>query len=516
MSQFQPRPSLPDAATRPQGIPLVTVDGVSLFLPGDPRQEMVLHHIDWRVERGRHCALLGPNGSGKSTLLRLLRGELWPASGHIYWHTEEGAEESPLAGRSMTALVSPAQQESYQRQAWDITGRDLLLTGLEDTPLSYSCSGMPRGDEQAAAVEALAARLKALGLLARSLPTLSQGQLRLLLLGRALLRAPALLLLDECADGLDAAHKKVFFDVLEEYADRCTVILTAHRADALPPWCTERRHIHAGRLLDAPPPARALPAAQMGSAPPAKAGRPVYSATGRILLALENVSVYIDRHKVLHDVTWSLHEGEHWQITGANGSGKSTLLRLLAGDEFVAAGGIISRWLPGQGGHVEMLADVRKGVRLVSDLSQALYGFALNGLELVCSGFDNSIGLYRALTEAELDEARRVMAGLFPEGDAARVAETSIRRLSSGQLRRLFLARALVGRPDVLLLDEPCSGLDAESRARYLTLLDCLAAPAETGGLSAHLVFVSHHGEDAPLCINREARMENGRLTVLR
>ncbi|MEE0814248.1 MAG: ATP-binding cassette domain-containing protein, partial [Desulfovibrio fairfieldensis] len=77
MSQFQPRPSLPDAATRPQGIPLVTVDGVSLFLPGDPRQEMVLHHIDWRVERGRHCALLGPNGSGKSTLLRLLRGELW-------------------------------------------------------------------------------------------------------------------------------------------------------------------------------------------------------------------------------------------------------------------------------------------------------------------------------------------------------------------------------------------------------------------------------------------------------
>lgn len=159
--------------------PLVTVDGVSLFLPGDPRQEMVLHHIDWRVERGRHCALLGPNGSGKSTLLRLLRGELWPASGHIYWHTEEGAEESPLAGRSMTALVSPAQQESYQRQAWDITGRDLLLTGLEDTPLLYSCSGMPRGDEQAAAVEALAARLKALGLLARSLPTLSQGQLRL-------------------------------------------------------------------------------------------------------------------------------------------------------------------------------------------------------------------------------------------------------------------------------------------------------------------------------------------------
>ena len=493
--------------------PLVTLDDVSLFLPGDPRQETVLHHINWRVERGRHCALLGPNGSGKSTLLRLLTGELWPARGHIYWHTPEGAEESPLAGRAMSALVSPAQQENLQRQAWDITGRDLLLAGSESASLLCNRPGA-RGDaEREAAVEALAARLGVEGLLERDLPTLSQGQLRLLLLGRALLRAPALLLLDECVDGLDAPHQKRFFNLLEEYAGRCTVILTAHRNDSLPPWCAERRHVRSGRLLDAPPPVPSIPSAPAAAASPK---RPAHSAAGRVLLALENVSVFINRRKVLHDVVWSLHEGEHWRIVGANGSGKSTLLRLLAGDEFAAAGGSVNRWLPGQGGPVEMLADVRKGVRLVSDLSQALYGFTLSGLELVCSGFDNSMGLYRDFTEAERDEAQRVMAWLFPEGGAARVAATSIRRLSSGQLRRLFLARALVGRPDILLLDEPCSGLDAESRARYLALLDSLAAPAESAGLSVHLVFVSHHEEDAPLCINREARMENGRLTILR
>ena len=76
-------------------------------------------------------------------------------------------------------------------------------------------------------------------------------------------------------------------------------------------------------------------------------------------------------------------------------------------------------------------------------------------------------------------------------------------------MRRLFLARALVGEPDILLLDEPCSGLDAQSRARYLNLLDLLAAR----GLA--MVFVSHHGEDAPLCINREAHMEDGQLRVI-
>lgn len=506
--------------------PLVSVENVSLFLPGDRSRTLVLRHISWRVERGGHCALLGPNGAGKSTLLRLLRGELWPAQGHIYWHTPEGPEESPLAGRAMSALVSPAQQENYQRRAWDLTGRDLLLTGFEDTPLLYTDSDAARRD----AVETLAARLNAHGLLDRALPTFSQGQLRLLLLGRALLRAPVLLLLDECADGLDARHRSLFFGLLEEYAGRCTVIMTAHRPGLIPDWCAGRQHLAAGRLLEKAPAAllsgakrtRTAQAEQeatcAGTAQRAP-NRPVYSAGGRILLALENVSVFIERRKVLHDIAWSLHQGEHWRIAGANGSGKSTLLRLLAGDEFVAAGGRISRWLPRQGGHVEMLAEVRKGVRLVSDLSQALYGFSLNGLELVCSGFDNSIGVYRDFTEAEKDEALRLMALLFPEEgleNVRRLAGQSIRLRSTGQLRRLFLARALAGWPDILLLDEPCSGLDAESRARYLELLDHLAGPEQAGGLGLHLVFVSHHGEDAPLCINREARMENGRLIVLR
>lgn len=512
MSQPSPfssaRPLPSPAAPAP---PLVTVDHVSLFLPGDPTQETVLHGIDWQIARGGHCALLGPNGSGKSTLLRLLRGELWPAQGHIYWHTAAGAEESPLVGRAMSALVSPALQENYQRRAWDITGRELLLTGFEDTPLLYAQTPAFRQD----IVEKTAARLQAQALLDRRTPTLSQGQLRLLLLGRALVREPALLLLDEWTDGLDAAHRRIFADVLEACAKHCTVILTAHRPDEIPLWCRGRRYLDAGRLQAV----ASLKSRAMRRAPRSapKAGSdarlPTCKAHGRLLLALENVSVFIERRKVLHNLTWSLHEGEHWRIMGANGSGKSTLLRLLAGDEFAAAGGRIDRVLPRQGGRAQTLAEVRKGVRLVSDLSQALYGFTLNGLELVCSGFDNSMGLYRECTQGEKEQALGLIRALFPEERAEWLASRSIRLLSTGQLRRLFLARALTGDPDILLLDEPCSGLDPESRALYLNVLDTLADHPEK---RVHLVYVSHHDEDAPLCVNREARMEGGRLSVLR
>ena len=131
-------------------------------------------------------------------------------------------------------------------------------------------------------------------------------------------------------------------------------------------------------------------------------------------------------------------------------------------------------------------------------------------MELVCSGVDNTIGLYREFTPDEVERARACMGLVFSPGECAQVAGQSMRMLSTGQVRRLFLARALVGQPDILLLDEPCSGLDAHSRAHVLQLLDNLA---EQG---LHLVFVSHHGEDTPLAINREARMQDGRLTVVR
>ena len=175
---------------------------------------------------------------------------------------------------------------------------------------------------------------------------------------------------------------------------------------------------------------------------------------------------------------------------------------LLCGELFALQPEGLGLFLPA--GETGLLEDIRKGIRLVSDLSQARYGYSVNALDLVCSGFDNSVGIYRDFSAEEIAEAMRVMEEL----DAAELADISIRQVSTGQLRRLFLARALVGHPDVLLLDEPCSGLDPIGRAHYLALLDRLA---ERG---IHLVYVSHEEGEGPSCLNRQARMERGRLSI--
>lgn len=99
----------------------------------------------------------------------------------------------------------------------------------------------------------MARRLDALPLLDRSIRTMSQGQLRLLLLGRALVRRPRLLLLDESTDGLDGKHREIFDSVLKDAAQESTVIMATHRESRIPSWCRVRLYMQEGRLGHTPP-----------------------------------------------------------------------------------------------------------------------------------------------------------------------------------------------------------------------------------------------------------------------
>lgn len=497
-------PLTPDAAGRT----LVRLSNARLTYPARDGQPAlpVLKDLSMDIRQGEHLALLGTNGAGKSTLLRLLTGEAWldASGGSIAWDAGQGLETSPLVGRAMTALVSAAQQERYIRQGWSITGEDLLCTAFFDGPLLYAAPT----PQQRQHVRDMAGMLRIPALLTRSADTLSQGQLRLLLLGRALLRQAPLLLLDEYTDGVDAGLRARLMDVLEQAATRSTLVVTAHRADTIPVFVQRRLLLRDGTLTADMPPQyllRKTPPSP-NAEEPASPARSVHAprADTPPLLQLRHATVYVDRSAVLHDITWTWRHGEHWMLHGGNGAGKSTLLRLLAGDEYPAHGGDIQRFLPRHGGAVHDLESIRRGVRLVSDAAQAAYGYDLTGLELVLSGFDNAIGTYRAFTPAETREARHWMLRLH----VAALESRHIHSLSTGQLRRLLLARALVGKPDMLLLDEPCSGLDADTRRLFLDILQ------EISTQGVHLALVSHHAADRIPAINRDARLEDGQFIV--
>ena len=484
--------------------PLLEVQHVVVTYPGTDRA--ILDDCNLTLYQGEHAVIRGGNGAGKSTLLRVLRGEQWPdqidhrRAGRVVWHGENGPETSPLAGRKVTALVSAMQQEQVIHQEWHVDGERLVLGGFSD---AIYIAQQPTPEMCATAYQ-IVRLLGGVHLLKKPVTALSQGQLRLMLVARALVRRPAILLLDEVTDGLDARARTVLLDALERASALSTMVMTTHRPETLPAWIRRQIVLEHGKAVDGPM-AGAAPEPEVRPAAPEPVPdlSAIHGCSAKIVI--RNATVFIDRVPVLHDINWTINPGENWAVLGANGSGKSTLLRLLAGDEIVAWGGEVIRELPRLGGVVDRLEVLRKGVRLVSDRQQATYTYDLTGEELVFSGIDNAVGMYRTPTEAEWAQVASILDAL----NLAFLAKRTIRSCSTGEFRRLLLARALAGEPDLLLLDEPFSGLDAPSRTTFFALLDQLARQG------VQMVMVSHHKDDIFPAITHRLELEDGRISAI-
>ncbi len=513
--------------------PLVSVENVTLRLGG----VTVFSGLHLCLHKGEHLALLGPNGAGKTTLLRLLQAELRPAQlsspspassgaaafsaasspvreeGRMAWGFEGVPDTSALSARTHVRLVSPGQQRNYVRQGWNISGEEIILSGLDNAVMVY---GEVDARHYEAAVR-LAEEANASHLLGVQAPAMSQGQLRLVLLLRALMSAPGLLLLDEPFDGLDAVAREDITRCIALAARRgSTVLLTAHRPEDIPGFIREALVLRNGTLsrhsvgalpqlfIQAEHTHNETVFADRGTygdtRPSARehAASPAATAAEPPLLRLAHVDVFIERRQVLFDINWVVWPGEQWLVSGRNGAGKSTLLRLLYGEEFAAYGGEVL-W---RGRERPPLEELRAQVGYVSDRLQDAYDYDLHAEDVVISGLRGSIGLYH-----EPGEDERALARVWLERlGVGHVAGVPFHSLSSGTARRVLLARALAGAPPVLLLDEPCSGLDPESRALFLAALPHLAAR----GVS--IIHVTHHAGDRSELFTHELILEDGRV----
>ncbi|MFK7600777.1 ATP-binding cassette domain-containing protein [Deinococcus sp. SM5_A1] len=198
--------------------------------------------ISWTWQAGQHWLVTGENGSGKSTLARLVAGELHPALG--------GKIQRPyltrdlLTERRRTVGIVGAELGIRQRRDW--TGQDIIGSALHGTE-----GFVPElSAEESAKVTSLAAQLDLLDLLPRHAETLSQGQLRRLLLARAVLHAPTLLILDEGLDFLDAASRARFLALLPGLARGGThIMVIAHRESDAPDGLTHHLHLDSGQIV---------------------------------------------------------------------------------------------------------------------------------------------------------------------------------------------------------------------------------------------------------------------------
>lgn len=485
------------------GEALIEFDGVDLSL-GNTR---ILSDVSWELKPGEHWVVLGPNGCGKTSLLKLIRGEHAPdpeRGRRVYrWNGRES--ESPVFAKEDIAFVSPEQQERYLQIEWDRTAWDVVLTGFHGTDYLYR--ELTRKETNAA--RALVKRLEVDTLMKRNVQTLSQGELRRILVARALVGRPKLLLLDEVCDGLDVRTRNRLLAWIETIARKETqIVMATHREEEFIPSLTHVLEMGPGTVKQLSPFSerfgkkaklagrKASPTRQF-----TELIRPAEkrNSTKPFLFRLEDVSVYQGKKWILRDANLRVDRGEHWAILGHNGAGKSTLLKLLLGEMHQALGGTVERFNEPRR---HTLWEIRQRVGFVSMDFQMRFREELSGADAIGTGFFGGHVLYDKLSRQQQRKVNELIE-LFDLGEFAKLPATSI---SYGQLRRILIARALVHDPEVLILDEPFDGLESSIREALDRQLERIA------DLGTGMIMVTHHPEDLPQCMTHGLVVEDGRI----
>jgi len=463
----------------------------------------VLRDINWRIAPGQRWMVLGANGAGKTQLLKLLAGDVWPTPRtstrrRYRWGAEQLDE--PYGVKQEVAYLGAERQDRYEHYDWNQRVTAIVGTGLyrTDIPL-YPLTRADRGR-----VLALLRRFGIEALQSRRMLTLSYGQRRLVLLARALAWRPGLLLMDEPLNGLDGVNRQRVLRFLAAVSrSRMPWVCCTHRVEDIPPAATHLALLDAGRMVwqgALTQARRQRVRAAMAVAPRPAFRQPRREAAARRdepLIRARNAWVWLEGHAALRRLAFDIHAGQCWVVHGPNGSGKSTLIRALYGDLGVASQGHLRRRGIEAG---VAIADFKRHVGLVAPELQTQHPLYLTALETVVSGLHSSIGLDESPTAAECRQALSALAAV----GAATLASLPLRALSYGQLRRVLFARAAVHAPDILLFDEPYTGLDAATRS----VLRARVEQAIEAGNS--VVMTTHHADEWPRRATHELQLANG------
>lgn len=331
-----------------------------------------------------------------------------------------------------------------------------------------------------------------------SFSQLSTGEGRRVMLARALATKAPFLVLDEPYAGLDVEHRSTLTTFLEQLSHTMQMLVVVSREEDMPQWIEKIALFNQGKLDSV------MSKDQWINHPV------IHQLTAQSGQQSEELLALIRRHRhsakfadpvfELHDgrvaysdkvifsgVNWRIDNGVHWQVKGPNGCGKSTLLGLIFGDHPQCYSNDIDIFGKKRGSG-ESIWEIKQHIGMVSSALHMQYRVNCNAIDVIVSGFYDSIGLYQKPTQQQVAIATEWLAMLH----MGHLAKTAFKQLEYGQQRLLLIARAIVKQPTLLILDEPYQGLDYLGRRLIKNSLELIAKEQLT-----QLLYVSHYQQDS-------------------
>jgi len=491
-------------------------------------ERIVFPRTHWVFERHEHWAVLGANGSGKSLLADALRGLLPLVHGELRYHFRPPPGLTPEEAISHVSFEDRKAEvhDAVVQSRWNsleeegsLAVRDFLSYErvMDINPFEVTHRHRQARPQFERRMRRAVALLQVEPFLDRALLSLSNGERQRVQLARALAHPTRLLILDEPFAGLDAASRAHFHAVLERLmATPLRVLLIATRVEDLPRHITHLLCVAQCRVVAAGPRADVLSSKRWVS--PLLHGRRGLGRGGGLILShhgsgalvrspqqqpvpelirMRHITVRYGNAVILRDINWTVRAGESWALLGPNGSGKTTLLSLILGDHPQVYSNDVTVF--GQPrGNGESVWEIKRHIGWVSPELHLHFNDSISCFEVVASGFYDTVGLFQAPSSRQRALARRWLA----QFQLLEFAPRPLFSLSAGLQRTVLLARALVKNPRLLILDEPCQGLDAAHRAFFVRAVDALI---RAGSVTA--IYVTHRPDEIPSSIKRVLRL---------
>ncbi len=471
------------------------------------------------MNEGEVWLVIGPNGGGKADFINALSGgaggqRITPNTDGLFSNIFSDSTELVSLERAARLIQEERENDESDYLEGGVdhgrTGRIFIAQALDpQLKKGLTHQELPAAAKQLESEPAI----KLCGIekiLDRGLKYMSTGEIRRTLLARALISGKKLLILSDPFAGLDLQSRTILLEFFDSIARRSQphIILGMERWHEIPDAITHVIEFTDKKVSFCGPRseyekliserAASSKAAEEKEKQEFKEGfeelhRQDSPQPDEFLVEMHDVNVGWDDHQVLRHLNWSLRRGQHWLVRGPNGSGKTTFLELITGDNMQVFSNDI-KIFGNRRGSGETIWDIKKRLGIVSYRLHVEYRM-LGGtslLAVIISGLRDSIGLYGdAPSDLEITAAKKWLALGGFEG---RESE-NFGNLSYGEQRAILILRSAVKTPEILILDEPCHGLDEQYRSKILQLMDLIGK----GGTTT-MLHVTHDPSEVLPC----------------
>jgi molybdate transport system ATP-binding protein len=430
----------------------------------------------------KNWLIIGPSLSGKTLILKLLAFKSKPISGQVV-----NPKKTAFLGEGLGFGTIVSKSYLYYQQRYFSQDADLsptvgeVLQGKAKPLGTIHASSVAQIENRynPAWLEEVCHKLGIFHLLDRNVTSLSNGETKRTQLALLLLQKPEVLLLNNPLSGLDSVSRQNFIETIVQL-NGLQIIVAANE-----PFGKIDNHLILNGLEIKPSNKNyTLPLTE--------------PLDFRYAFVLRNVKVFY-QEPLLKGVNWAVKKNEKWALSGANGSGKSSLIAMLLADHPQRFANDIEMF----DSKALNMWEIKKNIGFVSPEFVLYFNATTPVWKALASGLFDTVGLFKKLSFSE-EESLNTMMQLF---EIEHLRNKPLYALTNAEKRMVFIARAMIKNPALLILDEPCQGLDNAQIHFIKSLIDGIASKNEIT-----IVFVTHVFAEIPSCINKFARIENGYL----